>query len=179
VKDVELKLISELMKNSRRSDRELAKAIRVSQPTVSRMIRKLEKEGILKEYTAIPNFSKLGFEIMTITLVGLKKEPTEEELKEMGRVGKEIGKANPIALLLGMDGMGLGFSRVFVSFHENYSSYVKLRNLVKANARLINADRVESFIVSLSSGEPFQPLTLSTIASFLLRKDERKKDKAV
>ena len=179
MKDVELKLIAELMKNSRRSDRELAKAIGVSQPTVSRMIRKLEKEGILKEYTAIPNFSKLGFEIMAITLVGLKKEPTEEELKGMERVGKEIGKANPIALLLGMDGMGLGFSRVFVSFHEDYSSYIELRRLVKANARLIDASRVESFIVSLVGEEPFQPLTLSTIASFLLRKDERKKNNAV
>jgi len=174
-----LKLIAELMKNSRRSDRELAKAIRVSQPTVSRMIRKLEKEGILKEYTAIPNFSKLGFEIMAITLVALKKEPTEEELKEMERVGKEIGKANPIALLLGMDGMGLGFSRVFVSLHENYSSYIELRRFVKANARLIDASRVESFIVSLVGEESFQPLTLSTIASFLLRKDERKKNNVV
>ena len=43
VKDVELKLISELMKDSRRSDRELAKAIGVSQPTISRMIRKIGK----------------------------------------------------------------------------------------------------------------------------------------
>jgi len=48
IKDVELRLISELMKNSRRSDRELAKAISVSQPTVSRMIKKLESEGTLK-----------------------------------------------------------------------------------------------------------------------------------
>ena len=40
VKDAELKLISELMKNSRRSDRELAKAIGVSQPTIGRMIKK-------------------------------------------------------------------------------------------------------------------------------------------
>ena len=36
LKDVELKLFSELMKNSRRSDRELAKVIGVSQPTVTR-----------------------------------------------------------------------------------------------------------------------------------------------
>jgi hypothetical protein len=38
VKDVELKLIYELIKNSRRSDRELARVLKVSQPTVSRMI---------------------------------------------------------------------------------------------------------------------------------------------
>lgn len=45
MKETELKLVSELMKNSRRSDRELARAMGVSQPTVSRMIRKLEKEA--------------------------------------------------------------------------------------------------------------------------------------
>jgi hypothetical protein len=44
MKNIELKLISELMKNSRRSDRELAKAIGVSQPTVSRLIKKLENQ---------------------------------------------------------------------------------------------------------------------------------------
>ena len=60
MKEIELKLISELMKNSRRSDRDLAKAIGTSQPTVSRMIGKLEKEGIIKEYTMIPDFGKLG-----------------------------------------------------------------------------------------------------------------------
>jgi DNA-binding Lrp family transcriptional regulator len=175
MKKTELTLVSELIRNSRRSDRELAKAVGVSQPTVSRMIKKLEKEGILKEYTTIPDFRKLGFEIMAVTLVALKKEPTQEELKKMERVGKEIEKANPIALLLGMDGAGLGFNRVFVSFHEDYSSYINLRRVVQANADLIDASHVESFIVSLESGEPFQPLTFSTIASFLLTRNEQKK----
>jgi DNA-binding Lrp family transcriptional regulator len=55
------------MKDSRRSDRELAKAIGSSQPTVSRMIKKLESEGTIKEYTMIPDFHKLGFEILAIT----------------------------------------------------------------------------------------------------------------
>jgi len=47
LKDVELKFISELMKNSRRSDRELARVLGLSQPTVGRMMKKLEKEGII------------------------------------------------------------------------------------------------------------------------------------
>jgi DNA-binding Lrp family transcriptional regulator len=68
LKDTELKVISELMKNSRRSDRELAKAIGASQPTVSRIIKKLEKEKIIEEYTMIPNFSKLGYKILALPL---------------------------------------------------------------------------------------------------------------
>ncbi|MGD0160671.1 MAG: Lrp/AsnC family transcriptional regulator [Candidatus Bathyarchaeia archaeon] len=48
MKDLEIRLISELMKNSRRSDRQIAKELGVSQPTVSRTIARLEKEGILR-----------------------------------------------------------------------------------------------------------------------------------
>jgi DNA-binding Lrp family transcriptional regulator len=43
------------MKNSRRSDRQLAKALGVSQPTVSRTLERLEKQGMIREYTVIPN----------------------------------------------------------------------------------------------------------------------------
>jgi DNA-binding Lrp family transcriptional regulator len=44
MKDIERRLVSELMINSRRSDRQLAKALAVSQPTVTRVRAKLEKE---------------------------------------------------------------------------------------------------------------------------------------
>ena len=50
VKDVELKLVSELIKNSRRSDREVARVLGLSQPTVGRMIKKLEKR---RNYTRV------------------------------------------------------------------------------------------------------------------------------
>ncbi len=82
IKDVELRLISELMKNSRRSDRELAKAIDVSQPTVSRMIKKLESEDIIKEYAMIPDFHKLEFEILAITFFNVEKEPDQQQVKK-------------------------------------------------------------------------------------------------
>ena len=84
MKNIELRLISELMKNSRRSDRELARVLGVSQPTVSRTIKKLEKEGYIREYTMIPDFSKLGYEIMGITSLRVEEEsPTG--FKEVGK----------------------------------------------------------------------------------------------
>ena len=68
MKDVELRLVSELMKNSRRSDRELAKELGISQPTVSRLISRLQKEGVIKEFTMVPDFCKLGFNLMAIIM---------------------------------------------------------------------------------------------------------------
>ncbi len=78
MKDVDLKLVSELLKNSRRSDRDLAKTLRVSQPTVTRVRTRLEREGIIREYTVIPDYAKLGFEIASITFARLN-EPMSQE----------------------------------------------------------------------------------------------------
>ena len=48
MKPVMLKLVSELFRNSRKSDREMARKLGVSQPTVSRMRGKLESEGMIQ-----------------------------------------------------------------------------------------------------------------------------------
>ena len=68
------------MRNSRRSDRDIAKAIGVSQPTVNRIIKKLEKEGYIEEYTMTLNFHKLGYEILALTFVKLRAGLTPEEI---------------------------------------------------------------------------------------------------
>jgi DNA-binding Lrp family transcriptional regulator len=67
MKDVELRLISELLRNSRRSHRELSTAVGVSQPTVSRVLRNLEKGGFIRNYTILPDFGKLGYSLLAIT----------------------------------------------------------------------------------------------------------------
>jgi DNA-binding Lrp family transcriptional regulator len=69
LKDVELKLVAELMKNSRRSDRELGKAIGTSQPTVSRTIARLKREGGYKRVHGDTRFRQVripdnGFHIL-------------------------------------------------------------------------------------------------------------------
>jgi DNA-binding Lrp family transcriptional regulator len=175
MKNVELKLISELMKNARKSDRELANAIGVSQPTVTRTRSRLEKEGIIKEYTMIPDFRKLGFEIVAITFIRLMKELSSEETDELRKTAAEIAKKNPEAILMAMNGMGLGFNKVFISFHKNYSSFVKVTNLVKTHAHHIDSFHIESFIISLTDESHYQPLTLSVIAKYLSETKEEKK----
>ena len=173
MKDVELKLISELMKNGRKSDRELAKAIGVSQPTVTRIRSRLEKEGVIKEYTMIPDFSKLGFEILSITFVRFTKELTREEFNELRRYSKDLEKQNPGAVLMAMNGMGFGFNRVFISFHKNLSSYIRIMNLIKTIPN-VDPTHLESFLISLEDEFHFQPITLSIIANYLLKMREEK-----
>jgi len=67
-----IRLLCELIKNSRRSDRDLAKILGFSQPSVSRLRKILEREVIL-QYTAIPDFSYLGFDLIVFTLYRMKE----------------------------------------------------------------------------------------------------------
>ena len=63
LKSIDYKLLWELLKNSRRSDRELAKALGTSQPTVTRRRVNIEK-NFIDGYTAIPKWEKIGFELL-------------------------------------------------------------------------------------------------------------------
>jgi Lrp/AsnC family transcriptional regulator for asnA, asnC and gidA len=69
-----MNLLLELLKDSKRSDRKLARVLDVSQPTVNRMRSRLVKEGVMKEFTVIPDFVKVGYEIMAITCVKVKEK---------------------------------------------------------------------------------------------------------
>jgi DNA-binding Lrp family transcriptional regulator len=171
MKDIELKVISELMKNSRRSDRDLAKTLGVSQPTVTRIRTNLEKRNIIKEYTMIPDFTKLGFGLMSIILYRLKPI-SSKELEDLQAAARELDKQERIPYLLVMDGMGLGGDLVAVSFHKTYSEYSSYLQGIKdsANSKMkpyINMEDVQGFLIDLTYKKHYQPLTFSKIAAHL------------
>ena len=68
MKQNELKILKEMLKNPKASDRAIAKNAGVSQPTVTRMRQKFQKQGIIESYQLIPNLAKLEFEIMAVTI---------------------------------------------------------------------------------------------------------------
>ena len=75
-------ILDELIKNSNRSDHELAKTIGVSQPTVTRLRNQLEKEGTIQEYTVTPDLTKMGYSIMAIFCIKYKAH-LKDKTKEM------------------------------------------------------------------------------------------------
>jgi DNA-binding Lrp family transcriptional regulator len=171
-KNVELKLISELIKNSRRSDRELAQAIGVSQPTITRTRARLEKEGYIKEYTMVPDFLKLGFEIAAMTFFNFTKERSDEEIEKSKEMMRELQKQHPVAALVAASGWGIGSNRAWVSFHENYSSYVKTLEILR-QIPYVDMSHIESFVISLHDEEHFLPFSFKTIANYLSAKKEK------
>ena len=168
MKDSELKVIIELLKNSHRSDRELARAIGVSQPTLSRTREKLEKQGMIKEYTIIPNYSQLGFTLMSITFTKMKGPLSKEILDDMKKRARNTMNEHPSALILGNTGMGCNADYVAIAFHKDYSEYTEFMRDIKEFPS-VNIDETRSFIVDLGEKDQFQPLSFSHLAGYLAK----------
>ena len=174
MKNVELRLISELMKDGRKSDRELAKVIGVSQPTVTRIRTRLEKEGVIKEYTMIPDFSKLGFELMSIIMYKLKPLPSDE-LESLHEAARELDKEEHRPYLMIMDGKGLGYDLVVVSYHRTYSDYSEYMRDIRSGKGLrakayMNLSEVQGFLIDLKYEKHYQPITFSKVAAHIQSK---------
>jgi DNA-binding Lrp family transcriptional regulator len=65
--EIDKKILGELLLNSKRSYRELAKAIGMSAATVINHVQRLESAGVIKEYTVMLDFERLGFELTVVT----------------------------------------------------------------------------------------------------------------
>ena len=84
LKPIDYKILFELMKDSHRSDRQLAKSLGVSQPTVTRRRAMLE-ENYIEGYTVIPKFGEIGFEMAAFTFLKskLKFKTGEEKIQAL------------------------------------------------------------------------------------------------
>jgi DNA-binding Lrp family transcriptional regulator len=166
VKDVELKVVIELLKNSHRSDRELAKTVGVSQPTISRTREKLEKQGMIKEYTIIPDYSQLGLTLMSITFTKIKGQLTKEILDDYAKRARNTMSENPSALMLGYIGIGCNADYVTIALHKDYSEYSEFMKDIRQFPN-VSIDQSQSFIIDLSNKNHFQPLSFHYLAKYL------------
>lgn len=78
-------ILSELIENSNRPYRILAKKLEVHPNSILHRIRTMEKSGIIKGYTAVLDFTKLGYKNSAMVLLKIRK----------GRVGDE-GQLEPL-----------------------------------------------------------------------------------
>ena len=67
------KILDILVDNSRLSLRKIAKKADVSVATVMHHIKKLEKEGIIKKYTAKLDYERIGYDVEVIIEIRISK----------------------------------------------------------------------------------------------------------
>ena len=147
-KDLPYELLRELLRNSKQSDRDLAKILKVSQPTITRARHKLERDRMIQDYTIIPDFRKMGFEILALTFVKMRPEIMTPEVMEEA---KKYAMKWP-NVIFASSGEGLGMTGVIMSFHRDYSEYHSRLNLMRLDWKELTQD-IQSFIISLREGE--------------------------
>ena len=141
-KELSQQLLRELLRNSKRSDRELAKVLGVSQPTITRTRRKLEESGIIQSYTIIPdlraraNFAKIRPEILSSEI----REKAQRFIAEFPNT------------LFASAGEGLGFNAVSISLYKSYTEFQRRVHLFRTEWKDMVED-IQSFVVVIGEGE--------------------------
>lgn len=122
-----IRLLQEYLKDSNRSDKEIAKAMGISQPTLSKMKTRLLKEGLVLQFSAIPNLVEMGYEILAFSFVKFNTE----NLKELEKSTKGWAHSQP-EIIFSSRAEGMGFDAVTLSLHRDYMEY---ENFVRQNKR--------------------------------------------
>jgi DNA-binding Lrp family transcriptional regulator len=146
LKENEMKVLFELIKGARRSDRELARAVRVSQPTVTRTRVKLEKMGLVKEYTIIPDLRKMGYELLVFTFMSFA-----EGRPELFDKAREWVKKQP-CVIYANNGEGPNMNSMMLSVHRDYAGYVGLITDLRRDWQP-NLTNLQSFIIALDRSD--------------------------
>jgi DNA-binding Lrp family transcriptional regulator len=169
LKELEKRMLAELLKNSRRSDRELAKAIGASQPTATRIRTKLEKDGFIKEYTAIPSLSRLGYSILAVVFLkfDVKHSLPQPDLAEFRRIHYDILQKNSSTVMLANRGMGMGYDAMIVSLHHDYASCDNFQTFIRQNMTKSIVD-LNTFLVNITEEQNSLPFSFNLLAAQVL-----------
>lgn len=169
LKNIDFEIIFGLMRNARISDRQLAKELGVSQPTVSRRRARLEKENLIR-YNALLNFEKFGFDILAFTFV--KYNPSIRHRVIDGKGVEEMISKTFLKhpnIIFASSGQGLGYEGVALSIHTDYNGYTEFMRSLKIDWGKY-ADEINSFIVSMKGDNTVRPLTFKHVAQYITNK---------
>ena len=118
IDDVDRKILSELLRDCRRSYRSLARRAGVSVGTALSRIRKLEKAGVIRGYSALLDHEKLGYQLTVVAEITVLKGKLLEMEEAIGKL------PNTCAVY---DVTGLTDAIVIAKFHtrEELSKFTK------------------------------------------------------
>jgi DNA-binding Lrp family transcriptional regulator len=156
-KDRLTSLLLEYLRDSNRTDRQIAKILGVSQPTVFRMRNRLLKEGLVKHFSAIPDLAKMGYEIMVFSFVKFNMK----HMKEIEEKAIEWTQSHP-EIIFSSRAEGMGMDAITVSLHKNYAEFMNFLMENKNKGRHFMAE-VNYILVDLR-GAVAKPLSFKYLA---------------
>ena len=165
MKDIDYAIMRELIQNPRLSDRQVAKILRVSQPTVTRRRTQIEKDRLV-EYTGIPDFGRMGFEIMAFTYGTWKFDKSSDTKVQ---AAKDFIAKHPSIVFVSAGRSEFG-DRVAISVHKDYSEYSKFMDDIRQEWAELMGDP-KTFIISLKTDNIVRRLTFKYLMDTLGKKE--------
>lgn len=91
IDETDVKIINAVLRNSRKSYRQIAKELNLSIATVINRLTRLEKEGIIKNYSAKVDYEKLGYDITAIIEIAVSKGKLPEVEEKLAKYSFVLG----------------------------------------------------------------------------------------
>jgi len=139
----ERQVLGELLKNCKISDQEIARKLKTSRPTILKIRKRLGKKGIIKGYSTLIDFEKIGLNLQAVILYRWKDYSKSKELES---IIKFISSLPEVILFVKGEGVG-SKTDLIISVHEDLKDYEKFIRKLKYQWK----DNVENVDVFLSS----------------------------
>jgi DNA-binding Lrp family transcriptional regulator len=145
IDETDRKILSELMRDCRRSYRAIARRAGVSVGTALNRIRKMEKSGVIKGYAAILDHERLGYQLTVLAEITVSKG----KLIEMEQAISKVGGTCAV-----YDVTGLTDAVVIAKFHGRE----ELSKFTKGLLSMPFIDRTNTHVVLTTVKEDFRLL---------------------
>jgi len=143
VDETNVKILRKLLSNARLSYRKIAEEIGVSPPTVLARVEGLENDHVIKFYSAILDYERLGYDLTAIIEVtAVKGKITEVE--------KHIAKLSNVCAVYDITGLT---DMVIIAKFKNRK---ELSDFVKKDLSMPYVDRTNTHVVLLTVKEDFR-----------------------
>jgi DNA-binding Lrp family transcriptional regulator len=140
--EIDLRILSSILKDARKSYRKIAEDINVSPPTVLSRVQKLEKGRIIKSYSAVLDHEKLGYDLTAIIEVTAVKGKITE-------VQKHISKFPNVCAVYDITGL------TDIIIVAKFRNREELSNFVKKDMSLSYIERTNTHMVLITVKEDF------------------------
>lgn len=156
LKNIDRKIVSELMKNSKQSDRQLGRKLGVSQATITRKRKMLEKE-LIEGYTFVPKWEKLGYELLAITFAKIRPVIATKAKYQGVRERGLKWLMNQPNILMAAASRGMGMDTFNIAVFKSYADYDEWFSKIRLEMGDL-ADDIQSVLVNLRGKEVLKPL---------------------
>jgi len=92
--NVSARVLEEYLRDSRQSIREVARKIGVSSGTVASRLKEMEDAGVIRRYSAVLDYEKLGYELTAITEVTISDGRMIEVGEAIAKMSQATGVYN-------------------------------------------------------------------------------------